>query len=128
MQIDAETFELTLYDEYDSTLDVDTLSAGERQIIATSIIWALSQASSICYPTVIDTPLGRLDSSHRKALCSGYFPNASNQVILLSTDEEIIGPYYSIIDDHCSNKLTLRYDGETRSSRIEAGYFVEKVA
>ena len=48
-----------------------------------------SLPSSKTLPTVIDTPLGRLDKSHRENLIKNYFPNASRQVILLSTDEEI---------------------------------------
>ena len=38
-------------------------------------------------PVVIDTPLGRLESSHRHHLVDRYFPQASHQV--MSTDTEI---------------------------------------
>ena len=81
----------------------------------------------ISYPTIIDTPLGRLDSAHRKALCSNYFPNASSQIILLSTDEEIIGDYYDILRPHCAHLATLKYDSSRKSSIIETGYFNDKV-
>jgi DNA sulfur modification protein DndD len=49
----------------------------------------LAKASGRPLPTIIDTPLGRLDSTRRRHLLERYFPVASHQVILLSTDEEI---------------------------------------
>jgi DNA sulfur modification protein DndD len=39
-------------------------------------------------PAVIDTPMARLDSAHRQNLVERYFPHASHQVIVLSTDSE----------------------------------------
>ena len=54
----------------------------------------LAKASNSAAPTIIDTPLGRLDSDHRLNLVEKYFPTASKQVILLSTDEEINKKYH----------------------------------
>ena len=127
VEIAPQDFALTLKGPTSEIINIDLLSAGERQIIATSILWALANASSISYPTIIDTPLGRLDSAHRKALCSNYFPNASSQIILLSTDEEIIGDYYDILRPHCAHLATLKYDPSRKSSIIETGYFNDKV-
>ena len=89
VELDPETFAMTLKDSIGAEINPKRLSAGERQLLATSILWGLSQATGQTLPTVIDTPLGRLDKSHRENLIKNYFPNASRQVILLSTDEEI---------------------------------------
>lgn len=91
LRIDPETFAVTLGDRFGRPLPFDRLSAGERQLLATAMLWGLARASGRPIPTLIDTPLGRLDSSHRKHLVERYFPYASHQVILLSTDEEIVG-------------------------------------
>ena len=65
------------------------MSAGEKQLLAISLLWGLARVSEKHLPVAIDTPLARLDSSHRQNLIERYFPTASHQVILLSTDTEI---------------------------------------
>lgn len=91
LSIDPSTFAVTLIGRNQQILPFDRLSAGERQLLATALLWGLARASGRPIPAVIDTPLGRLDSSHRRHLIERYFSFASHQVILLSTDEEIIG-------------------------------------
>jgi DNA sulfur modification protein DndD len=127
--IDPGCFEITLRDKGDKVIPAELLSAGERQLLATALLWALAQAAGRQIPTAIDTPLGRLDSVHRHKLIDSYFPRASHQVILLSTDEEIAGAYYDTLVPSISHSFTLRYNGDTQSSSIENGYaFAKEVA
>lgn len=87
--IASDTFALSLYNEQGNLIEKNRLSAGEKQILAISLLWGLARVSEKNLPIAIDTPLGRLDSSHRYNLVERYFPTASHQVILLSTDTEI---------------------------------------
>ena len=82
ISIDHDTYQLKLYIEGEGVVPASKLSAGERQVLAVAVLWALSQKSGKQLPTVIDTPLGRLDSKHRKDFVELYFPNAADQVIL----------------------------------------------
>ena len=100
-------FEVKLYDIYENEIDKTKMSAGEREIYAISLLWALVQVSGKKLPIIIDTPFGRLDSIHRKNLIKYYFPQASHQVILLSQDEEIVGKYYTAIKPFVSKEFTL---------------------
>ena len=97
VRIDPTTFALHIHDGHDDEVAAARLSAGERQLLAVAILWSLARASGRSLPTVIDTPLGRLDGAHRKFLVQNYFPTASHQVILLSTDEEIEGRHYEAL-------------------------------
>jgi DNA sulfur modification protein DndD len=72
---------------------------------------------------IIDTPLGRLDSKHRKFFVENYFPNAGHQVILLSTDEEIVGGYYNSLKNSIAQEYLVEYDEVAQSSVVSNGYF-----
>ncbi|MCA9450139.1 MAG: DNA sulfur modification protein DndD, partial [Candidatus Omnitrophica bacterium] len=123
LKIDPEDFSVTLFDRQANPLPFDRLSAGERQLLATSLLWGLARASGRPVPTIIDTPLGRLDSSHRRHLIERYFPDASHQVILLSTDEEIVGNYLETLRPYITRTYHLAHDEILDQTHIEPGYF-----
>jgi DNA sulfur modification protein DndD len=121
--IDQQSCEIKLIGKNGRTILPDQLSAGERQLLAVSILWALARASGRRLPTVIDTPLGRLDSKHRGLLIQNYFPHASHQVILFSTDEEITDRYYRALRSSVSLEYSIVFDEAEGSSIIVPGYF-----
>lgn len=123
LKIDPKTFSVTLQDKREQDLPFDRLSAGERQLLATAMLWGLARASGRPIPTVIDTPLGRLDSSHRNHLVERYFPRASHQVLLLSTDEEIVGSYHKKLQPFVTQQYLLDHDEELGTTHIKPGYF-----
>lgn len=123
IQIDPNTFEVVLIDDEGIILRKEELSAGEKQIFAISILEALARTSGRSLPVVIDTPLGRLDSVHRKKLVENYFPKTSHQVIILSTDTEIDYAFYEGLQGSISHSYHLVYNPETRSTQAEEGYF-----
>ena len=123
VQMDLNSFELFLFDKKDRVIETSQLSAGERQLLAVSILWALARASNRSSPTIIDTPLGRLDSKHRLNLIEKYFPQASHQVILLSTDEEINENYHQKLKNSVSRSYLINFDTKHNGSKVEEGYF-----
>lgn len=124
LRINPETLELKVSTGDEIDFSVDRLSAGERQILAVATLWGLSSVAGHPLPLVIDTPLGRLDSEHRKRIVKNYFPNASGQVIILSTDEEIVEELHQLLKDSISHEYIIEYNDATSSSAIRAGYFV----
>jgi len=117
-------FTIELYNEYGKIIDKTKLSAGEKEVLAISLIWALSQLANRNLPVVIDTPLGRLDSKHRANIARYYFSNASHQVILLSTNTEIVGREYEVIKPFIASKYMLQKDSAYKSTKINKGYFI----
>ena len=123
LEIDPETFALTLYGRDGCELSTERLSAGERQLLAIALLWGLAKTSGRPLPTAIDTPLGRLDAGHRTHLVERYFPFASHQVLLFSTDEEIVGAHLEKLRPFIGRSYRLAYDDTSGSTRIEEGYF-----
>jgi DNA sulfur modification protein DndD len=123
LSIDPDTLAISLVGGRGQHLDPDRLSAGERQTLATALLWGMAKSTGRTLPTIIDTPVGRLDSSHRHNLVTRYFPNASRQVVLLSTDEEIVGPYHEAITGSVGATYLLDYDPEANATTVREGYF-----
>ena len=123
LSIDPQTFQVELRDRHSEILEPQRLSAGERQLLAVSMLWGLARASGRPLPAVIDTPLGRLDSTHRSHLVKRYFPYASHQVLLLSTDEEIDKRYFDQLKSHVGRSYVLDFDDKSGSTEVREGYF-----
>ncbi|EKB1952505.1 TPA: DNA sulfur modification protein DndD [Vibrio alginolyticus] len=121
--INPATFDVELMDEHGIKINRKAMSAGEKQIYAISILEALGRTSGRKLPIIIDTPLGRLDSHHRDKLVENYFPTASHQVVILSTDTEIDRNYTSLIQDDIARTYEICFDGTTKSSTLKEGYF-----
>ena len=113
-------FEIKLFDIEGVEDDKTKFSAGEKEIYAISLLWALVQVSGKRFPIIIDTPFGRLDSIHRANMIQKYLPGASHQVIVLSQDEEIVDEYYEQLKPFIAQELTISNNNGT--SEITSGY------
>ena len=120
-----ETLDMQYLDEKGNEVSKESLSAGEKQLMVIAILWALALCSKKKLPVIIDTPLSRLDSQHRTSIINTYFPNASDQTIILSTDTEIDQNYYEMMKNSVGDEFTLVYNEETKSTSIKKGYFQE---
>lgn len=128
VRIDRSTFETTLVDRMGRDLPKEDLSAGEKQVYAIAMLWALARTSGRALPMIIDTPLARLDSEHRHALVERYFSEASHQVIVLSTDTEIDTRLFQALRPSVSHSYNLDYDKERAATVARPGYFDEEEA
>ena len=123
--IDTNNYSLSLFDPQGQPVPKHRLSAGEKQLLAIAFLWGLARVSGKQLPVAIDTPLGRLDSSHRQNLVERYFPTASHQVILLSTDTEIAETEVKKLreSEAIAREYLLKYDQVERQTVVELGYF-----
>ena len=121
--IEPATFAITLFSKDGHELTKQRLSEGEKQIFAIAVLWGLAKAATRPLPAVIDTPMARLDAKHRRHLIERYFPHASHQVVILSTDTEVDRDYYEALRPSIARAYHLSYDEATRVPTGEEGYF-----
>ncbi len=100
------------------------LSAGEKQIFTQSLFSAVAKVSGRIFPSVIDTPIGRLDDTHRINVLR-HLADRSGQVIMLSTNTEVVGPYLAAVRERVAKAYILesRAIGDLRVTRPVEGYF-----
>lgn len=123
--IDDKTYEIRITDRNGHDIRKSGLSAGEKEVFAVSLLWGLAQTSELKLPIIIDTPLSRLDSTHRDNIVNNYFPNAGEQVVILSTDTEIDNDYYRSLKTHLSGAGSLEFDQRQELTTFRPGYFWE---
>jgi len=125
ISINDKTYEITIMDRNGQEIKKSGLSAGEKEVFALALLWGLAQTSELKLPIIIDTPLSRLDSTHRDNIVRNYFPNAGQQVIILSTDTEIDNDYYKILKNNLSGAASLVFYQNQELTYVQSGYFWE---
>ena len=123
LAIHPEDFSLTLFGRNGEVLPAESLSAGERQLLGIALLWGLGKASGRPLPTAIDTPLGRLDTDHRRHFIEHYVPFASHQTLVFSTNEEIVGDYLDRLRPSIGRCYYLDHDDQRGCTRVTDGYF-----
>ncbi len=123
IEIDPDTYLITIRDHQGHVVQKQNLSAGEKEVFAISLLWGLAQTSQLQLPIVIDTPLSRLDSTHRDRIVSNYFPEAGHQVVVLSTDTEVDQDYYRQLEPHLQHAVHLLFDKHRELTTVQEGYF-----
>ena len=121
--IEPITYSIRLFDNNELEKDITILSAGEKQLLISAIIWSIFKLSNRVNMFTFDTPLARLDKINRELFVEKVLCTISNQVMILSTDEEIVGNVYSIVQKSIGKEYMLVNDEKTGTTRIEEEYF-----
>ena len=121
--IDSNTYEISIFDRDGNEIKKSSLSAGEKEVFAISLLWGLAKTSQVSLPIIIDTPLSRLDSTHRDNIVKHYFPNAAKQIIILSTDTEVDDNYYKQLEQNLCGAGKLTFCHIDEFSKFQSGYF-----
>jgi DNA sulfur modification protein DndD len=106
---------------------VELPSAGEHQLVAMAFAAAILDCSTSPLPMFVDTPLARLDASHRENVATRFWPRVGRQVFVLSTDEEVAGSLLEQIRPFVAETYSVVHDDTSGESHVETGAYFEGV-
>ena len=103
-------------------LHVIDKSAGASQVFTQALITAITRVSGRTFPFVVDTPLARLSRAQRIGVLK-TFTDRAGQVILLSTDEEVVDDKLNAVRE----RLVAAFELKIRSDKGVAVTSVHKL-
>ncbi len=122
--IDYKTYDIKLYDNREIEKSIQILSAGEKQLLISAIIWSIFKLADRNNMFTFDTPLARLDKENRELFVEKILCTISDQVLILSTDQEIVGSLYKIVNKKVNKEYLLENDDKNGKTTIKEAYFV----
>ncbi|UYZ24021.1 DNA sulfur modification protein DndD [Mesobacillus jeotgali] len=123
LTIDHVTYDVKLFDAHKDQIEKSTLSAGEKEILLISLIWAIFKCSGRKVPFIFDTLLGRLDKTHKAAVLTEFIPYSGKQAIILSTDSEIDEHHYNLLAPFTAKEYMLEFNVEGHETAVLNQYF-----
>lgn len=126
--INGENMDIELYSPDNLLINKDSLSKGEQQLYATSILKALVDESGIQFPVFIDSPLQKFDKSHATKIITEFYPQISKQVVLFPLlYKELTAKEYEVMKPLVNATYLIKND-TTRSyfKRINVNDFMKE--
>lgn len=113
----SEDFAIKLKDKNGEEIVVESQSSGQKQILAISIFWALSELSNSQIPLIIDTPLSRIDAKNRANIIKHYYAKKT-QVIILPHSGEIGKTEFELAKPHLAGLYQITNSNDRQHARI----------
>ena len=123
ININPNNYTIVLFDNNNIEKDITMFSAGEKQLLISAIVWSIFKLSDRNNMFTFDTPLARLDKANRALFVEKILCSISDQVLILSTDEEIVGNLYKIVSKHISKKYILENNDKEGKTEVKEDYF-----
>jgi DNA sulfur modification protein DndD len=116
----SDDCEIKMNNSDGQNISINLLSEGEKTILMYSVIYGLHRMSSTDLPVIIDSPLGRLDSTHASNLVKSFYPILGKQVIILAHDRELSSKDLDALEKNISKKYTITNNEE---KKLIEGFF-----
>lgn len=116
VEIIGEDIDIILKNSRGEEIKKESLSKGEQQMYATSILRGLVEESDIQFPVFIDSPMQKFDEQHAENIVKYFYPNISDQVVLFPlVNKELTEKEYKILSKNISKTYLIDNVNEDKS-------------
>lgn len=116
----GDDVDINLFDKRDKKIDKGSLSMGERQMYASSLLKALVDESDIKFPVFIDSPLQKFDKDHALNIIQKFYPKVSDQVVIFPLiHKEITQDEFDLLKQNISTSYLIKNLDADSSKFIE---------
>jgi len=118
IEIFEDYLDINLFDQAGVKIDKESLSKGEQQLYATSILKSLVEESGINFPIFVDSPLQKFDKIHSENIIKKFYPSISKQVVLFPlVEKELTFDEFKLMESNITS--IHKIISENGNSRIE---------
>lgn len=130
VQIEGDDMDICLFSVEGVEIHKDSLSKGEQQLYATSILKALVDESGIQFPVFIDSPLQKFDKSHASKIITEFYPQISKQVILFPLlYKELTAEEYEVMKPLVNSTYLIKNDTiHSYLEKVSIDNFIEEAS
>ena len=121
IEIFEDYLDINLIDNSGNKIDKESLSKGEQQLYATSILKSLVEESGINFPIFVDSPLQKFDKEHSENIIRRFYPSISKQVVLFPLmEKELTFDEFKLMESNITSiHKIINTDGDSRIEKIE---------
>ena len=121
IEIHQDYLEIHLIDKNEQLIDKESMSKGEQQLYATSILKSLVEESGISFPIFVDSPLQKFDKEHSKNIIQKFYPKISKQVVLFPLiEKELTLDEFKLMEKNISSlHKIINKEGNSIINKIE---------
>ena len=120
VEIIGEDIDIILKNSRNEDIKKESLSKGEQQMYATSILRGLVEESDIQFPVFIDSPMQKFDEQHAENIVKYFYPEISDQVVLFPLiNKELTQKEFKILYPNIAKTFLINNIHEDKSEFLE---------
>lgn len=116
VDIIGDDIDILLLNSRGEEIKKESLSKGEQQMYATSLLRGLVEESDIQFPVFIDSPMQKFDEQHAENIVKYFYPNISSQVVIFPLiNKELTEREYKLLSKHIAKTYIINNVHEDKS-------------
>ena len=130
VQVDiiGDDIDIRLFNNRKEEIKKETLSKGEQQMYATSLLSGLVEESNIDFPVFIDSPMQKFDEQHAENIVRYFYPKVSEQVVIFPLiNKELTKKEFDMLEPHISKTYLINnlHDDSSEFLPVEPSLFIK---